>query len=143
MPDDTRMLAQDRQIVAQFESAGMTPEEIARVEELDVRAVKSLLFAKSGKYRELIGEQKAPNEFTEDDNALALKVIKRIAEYSEDDNTALKAAQFIRNDKKGRLDNRAGFKGLNININVLNEHFAKAAEAIMSSVKPQQKVIDA
>jgi hypothetical protein len=139
------MLASDRQIIVLFEDNGMSPEEIARIEELDVRAVKSLLFAKSGKYREMIGEQKEPNEFTEDDNALALKVIKRIAEYSEDDNTALKAAQFIRNDKKGRLDNRTGLKGLNININVLNEHFAKAAEALVGIVKPQpqQKIIDA
>ena len=137
------MLSSDRQIVASFENAGMSPEEIARVEELDVRAVKSLLFAKSAMYREAIGEQKEPDEFTEDDNLLALKVIKRIAEYSEDDNTALKAAQYIRNDKKGRLDNRNGLKGLNINITILNEHFEKAAASLLGVVKPQQKIIDA
>ena len=50
---------------------------------------------------------------------------------------------FIRNDKKGRLDVKAGLKKLNINVTVLNEHFAKATQALASKLVPQQqKTID-
>lgn len=128
----------------------MTAEEIAQVEHLDLHAVKATLFTHSRLYREKVsgvvatktatGEDK---DFESSDNDLALKVIREIAEMSEDDSVRLKAAMFIRNDKKKRLDAQAGIKSLSLNVNILNEHFAKVAANIAPKVLPENsKPID-
>lgn len=131
-----------QQIVTSYETLGLSVHQIAEVESIASTAVKAILFANSSKYRDDIGAKK-DNDFNETDIDLALSVIRRVAQYSEDDGTALKAAMFIRNDKKGRLDVKAGLKKLNINVTVLNEHFAKATQALASRVNPsQQKAIE-
>lgn len=127
-----------QQIVTSYETLGLSLEQIAEVESVNVTAVKAILFANSPKYRSDI-DTKKENDFNDTDNSLSLDVIRRVAQYSEDDHTALKAAMFIRNDKKGRLDVKAGLKKLNINVTVLNEHFAKATQALASKVNPQQQ----
>lgn len=127
-----------QQIVTSYETLGLTLDQIAEVESIGVTAVKAILFANSAKYRADI-DTKKENDFNETDTELALGVIRRVAQYSEDDHTALKAAMFIRNDKKGRLDVKAGLKKLNINVTVLNEHFAKATQALAAKVIPQQQ----
>jgi hypothetical protein len=127
-----------QQIVTSYETLGLSLEQIAEVESIGITAVKAILFANSAKYRADI-DTKKENDFNETDTELALGVIRRVAQYSEDDHTALKAAMFIRNDKKGRLDVKAGLKKLNINVTVLNEHFAKATQALASKVNPQQQ----
>jgi len=131
-----------QQIVTSYETLGLSVEQIAEVEAIASTAVKAILYANSSKYRNDI-DAKKENDFNETDTDLALNVIRRVAQYSEDDGTALKAAMFIRNDKKGRLDVKAGLKKLNINVTVLNEHFAKATQALASRVNPsQQKAIE-
>lgn len=121
----------------------MSPEQIAQVEELNVEAVKALLFANSGRYREMV---KGPTlkqslDLTEENEALANRVFVQLAEMSDDDNIRLKAAMRIKDERRGRLDIRAGFKGMQININVLNEHFAKAAAALAPKFQTKQQTI--
>jgi len=133
------------QIVAQYDTLGLSIDQIAEIEQLTIPAVKVILLANSPKYR-MDTQEKPELDFSVDDAELALGVIRRVAQFSEDDNTALKAAMFMRNDKKGRLDIKSGIKRLNINVSVLNDHFQKAAAAISSRITPQppqqQKVID-
>jgi len=139
------MNAQTQQIVSSYEDAGLSPEEIAKIEELDLNAVKATLFSHSGAYRKSVAGDKETvtatgevKDFENDDNDLALRVIKEIAQMSDDDNIRLKAAMFIRNDKKKRLDPEKGIKSLSLNVNVLNEHFAKVAANIAQKVLPTE-----
>lgn len=147
------MNSRTKQIVASYEEAQMTPEEIAQVEQLNTDAVKATLFTHSALYRESVGHIPATStrtgedeDFNNDDNALALRVLRRIAENSTDDNIALKAAIYIRNDKKKRLDPQKALGSLNLNVAILNEHFTKAAEIdaakVLPTKQPQQKVTD-
>lgn len=139
-------MSQDiRQIVASFEEAGMTPEEIAQVDGLELSAVKAILMANSTLYRDSVaGATIADDEgkdFSGADNDEALEVIKRIAKFSEDDSVALKAAMYIRNDKKRRLDpQKAAGQLVQNNVFLLNEHFAKVREAIAAKVLPASKL---
>lgn len=140
------MNSRTKQIVASFEEAGMTPEEIAQVEALNVEAVKSTLFTYSSSYRESVGNTPATStktsedaDFNSEDNDLALRVLRRIAEHSDDDSLALKAAMYIRNDKKKRLDPQKALSNLHVNIAVLNEHFEKAAAHDAAKVLPATK----
>lgn len=140
------MTAAAQQLVQLYEVQSLTPEQIAEIENLAPTAVKSVLYANSAKYRNDT-DTKKELDFNESDAELALSVIRRVAAYSEDDGTALKAAMFMRNDKKGRLDAKVGMKRLNINVTVLNEHFAKAAAAMAARVLPapapvEQKAIE-
>ena len=138
------------QLVASYEEAGMTPEEIAQVDGLEVGAVKAILFAHSRKYAERVkGSAKADNlatdetveDFKKADDELALQVIRRIAQFSEDDGTALKAAMYIRNDRKGRLNpQKAAGQLVQNNILLLNEKFAEAAAALASKVLPAKQL---
>ena len=130
------------QIVAQYETCGLTPEQIAEGEELELGAVKAILFASSAAYREATktNEPGKSADFNEDDNELALRVARRVAQFAEDDSVALKAAMFIRNDKKGRLDARKGLRSLHLNVAVLNEHFRKASEALADRLTPTKQI---
>lgn len=126
------MSASIEQIKALFETNGLSPEQIAEIEQLNVMAVKALLLQNSAKYREL-SKEKPELDFNESDEQLAIKTIRRIAEFSEEDGIALKAAMFMRNDRKGRLDVKKGMGRLKLQVNVLNEHVAKALAAITPS----------
>lgn len=129
-----------QQIVTMYETLNLPIEQIAEIEKVPAVVVKSVLVANSPKYREDSSEKKAV-DFTPEDADLALSVIRRVAQYSEDDSTALKAAMFIRNDKKGRLDVKKGLRNLNLNISVINDHIQKAIDAASAKVSPT-KVID-
>ena len=137
------------QLVASYEEAGMTPEEIAQVDGLEVGAVKAILFAHSRKYAEHVKGSAASvsqdsgevEDFKKADDELALQVIRRIAQFSEDDGTALKAAMYIRNDRKGRLNpQKAAGQLVQNNILLLNEKFAEAAAALASKVLPAKQL---
>ena len=132
-----------RQIVEQYDTLGMSPAEIAEVEKLNETAVKTVLYANSAKYREAIGEKvdtKAALDYTVADEELANNVIRRVAQYSDNDATALKAAQYIKNERRGRNDVKAGVRRLNINVNVLNQHFEQAKAALASLTQPKKTI---
>ena len=61
-------------------------------------------------------------------------VIKEIALGSEDDNLRLKAAMYIRDDKKGRKEVVHAVKGMNFNILQFNQ-FMQKSRAVAEGVK--------
>jgi hypothetical protein len=132
------------QIIEQYETLGMTVAQISEVEKMPEIVIKTVLEAHSAKYRADV-KANLSADFNETDEQLALETIRRVARNSDDDSVALKAAMFMRNDKKGRLDVKKGIVGLKLNVSVINDHIQKAMEAAASRVlpsPPKQEVID-
>ena len=122
------MTAANQQIVTAFEDAGLTPEQIAEDLEFDLLAVKAILTQYSTKFR---SESKK-------DDALAFKIdeaeemksiILGLARYSDDEHLQFKAAKFVLEDKKGRLDLNTKVPGLQINVVTFNEQMKRALQA--------------
>lgn len=126
------MTAANTSIVTAYEDLGMSPDEIAADQEYDIAAVKSVLMASSSKYRKACGKDEECN-FSASEEKRAIEVIAQIAQFSEDDNCRLRAAIFIRQDKRGRLDAVKQMAGLNINVISMNEQMKKALSAIQKS----------
>lgn len=126
------MTAANLSIVQSFESLGMTPEEIAEAEDLDLSAVKGILMQNSAKYRKAC--KKDVDFCFSDDEAMAAKqAIVEIMRYTDDDNLKLRAAKYLLDDKKGRLDVVKQQTGLNVNILQFNEHMQQALAAVQRS----------
>ena len=106
----------------------MTPEEIASEQDLDIVSVKAILMQFSGLYREQCKVKEDLN-FTDEEEVAARGVITNIARYSEDERLRLRAAIYIRDDKKGRLDVVRQMNGLNINVIHFNDQMKKAIAA--------------
>jgi hypothetical protein len=126
------MTAANTQIVTSYEDHDLTPEQIAKDQELDLDAVKATLMQFSAKYRR---EAKVDDQlnFSEQGLVAANQVIEQIMQYSEDDNLRLRAAMYIRNDKKGRLD-ATQMRGLNISVIQFNERLIKARQSVQEAV---------
>jgi len=133
-------LATDNSIVVAFEDLGMTPEQIAEDQELELSAVKASLMQFSIKYRNILmgistnGIPKDDLDFRDQELKEANEVILDLMRWSDDDRIRAKLAMYIRDDKKGRLDARTALLGdfnntLNINVMVFNERLQKAKEA--------------
>ena len=120
------MLA-NQQVITLYD-LGMSPEEIAGDMQLDVVAVKAALLQGSPKFRALAKEE--PNlAFSLDEQELAKRVIADIATGSDDDYLRLRAARYIHDDSKGRLD-PVGAQNLKINVAIFNQFLEKSEEAI-------------
>ena len=114
-----------------YEELGMTPEEIAEDRGMDIAAVKAGLMQCSSKYRKDCGKEETAEDvlnFTDDDLAAVNKVIKEIALGAEDDSLRLKAAMYIRDDKKGRRDVQKAVGGMQFNILQFNQMMQKTRE---------------
>lgn len=101
------MSSEVEQIKIAYETLDMSPEQIAEDRELDIVAVKAALMQGSSKYRKDCGkEDEARSElnFSDDQLADANKIIHELMMGSEDDNIRLKAAMYLRDDKKGRKE---------------------------------------
>lgn len=133
-----------QQIVTSYETLGLTVEQIANLDGLEPAAVKAILYSNSALYREANtptskdgdATEAGPDAFNSTDEQLALGVIRRVAQTSDDDNAALRAAMFIRNDKRGRLDVKAGLRDLRLNVSVINAHFAAVAQSLLDKTMP-------
>lgn len=97
------------QIVAAYEQGGLTPEQI--VEDMggdyDVASIKAALMAGSSKYRRDCGQESVDDDalnFSNDDLKAVNDIIMNLAKYAEDPNLQLKAAMYVRDDKKGRKE---------------------------------------
>lgn len=115
-----------------FEQLGMTPEEIAEDRGLDIAAVKAGLMQCSSKYRKACGQEpEAADElnFSDDDLRRVNEVIKEVALTSEDDNLRLKAAMYIRDDKKGRKEVIKGVRDVQTNILQFNTLIKQVRES--------------
>ena len=124
------------QIRVAFEEAGMTPIEIADEFQMEVEAVKLALEASSSAYRKQCVKQ--PEE---EDETLA--VIRRIMLVNADENpnVALKAAKYLRDEKKGRNDAKAGMNKSagGINVIVFNDMLAESRRRV---AEMKSKLID-
>ena len=111
-----------------FEELGMTPEQIAEDRELDLAAVKAGLMQCSSKYRKACGrsdEEEDDLNFSNDDLRRVNDVIKQIALGAEDDNLRLKAAMYIRDDKKGRKEIVKAVQNMQFNVLQFNQAMQK------------------
>lgn len=128
------MTASNQQIIEAFETLGLTPEGIAEEFDFDLTMVKAILMQYSSQFRMAA---RGNNELDFDDNeAKQIRdVILNTALYSEDEHLRFKAAKYIRDDKKGRLDLGTALKGLNINVVQINDRMQKAFEAVERSKK--------
>jgi len=121
------MSGANQSIVTLYEVEGLTPEEIAQAEGWEVAAVKSILMQCSEMYNAKL-KNKEEDGFSDQEALAARKVIANIAQYGEDEHLRLRAAMYVRNDKKGRLDIVEASRGLNINVTQINLGIQKAIE---------------
>jgi hypothetical protein len=120
-----------------YEDLGMTPAEIAEDRSLDIAAVKAGLMSCSAKYRRDCGKEEPTEDglnFTDDDLRRVNDVIKEIALGSDDDNLRLKAAIYIRDDKKGRKEINKAVGSMQFNILQFNEAMQQA-RAVSNNIK--------
>lgn len=123
------MTCANQQIVDSFERLEMTPEQIAESYELDVITVKAVLAQFSDKYRRAANGNE-DLDFKDDELARANQIIANLAFYADDPNLQFRAARYIRQDRKGRLDGIKGLRGLNFNATVFNIHLQQANQAV-------------
>jgi hypothetical protein len=138
---------------AAFEQEAMSPEEIAEDRGLDVAAVKAGLMQCSSKYRKSCGheEEEIDNlNFSNDELARVNSVIMDLALGAEDEHLRLKAAMYVRDDKKGRKDIVKGVAGQNFNILMINQKMAqvramsdKVKSAVLGNGQSSRTLIEA
>lgn len=125
------MSTEVEQIKIAYETLEMTPEQIAEDRELDIVAVKAALMQGSSRYRKDCGQEEdkeAALNFDDQQLQDVNKVIYELAIGSEDDNIRLKAAMYIRDDKKGRKDVVKQMGGQQFNILMFNEQMKSLRE---------------
>lgn len=131
------MLNEVASIVESFETLDMSPSQIAEDRGMDIVAVKAALSQSSKKYRALVagsnqeGEaaEKDPTlDFDNDDLRTANEVIRHLAKHGEDEHLRLKAAMYIRDDKKGRKEVVKVVGSNQFNIFQFNEQLRAARE---------------
>lgn len=131
------MLGAIKQIVVSYEQHGMTPDEIADDQELEVASVKAALSQHSAVYRKDVDHEKEESEdgldFTKEQLRQMNAVIYDTAlsatlpDGTVDHRSRLKAAQYVRDDFKGRLTPvRAIQKNVTNNLFQINEAIRSA-----------------
>lgn len=102
-----------------YENEGMSPEEIAEDRALDVLSVKAGLMQCSSVYRKACGQESEDDitlNFSNEDLKRVNETILSLALGSEDDNVRLRAAIYVRDDKKGRKEIVKAVQNNNFNI---------------------------
>ena len=125
------MTAELEQLKLSYESLGMSPEEIAEDRGLEVASVKAGLMQCSSKYRSACGQENPEEEelnFSNEDLRRVNQTIMELALGAEDDNIRLKAALYVRDDKKGRRDTVKAVGGMGFNILQFNTFMQKTRE---------------
>lgn len=131
------MTSEMAQIKLSYEELQMTPEEIAMDRELEIEVVKAALMNSSSKYRKDCGmEQPDKDELNFSDEQLRRvdERIFQIAIGSENEAIALKAAMYIRDDKKGRRDIVKAMAGVQFNVLQFNDQMKLADRAISKAL---------
>jgi hypothetical protein len=127
------MFATNEKIISLFEVSGMTPEQISETEELSLIAVKAALMQSSSSYRKMVKAGEPDLDYTSQEQQIAKNIILNLAQFAEDDNLRLRAATYIRDDAKGRLDVVKAMAGLNVNVNLFQEQLARANAALSTT----------
>jgi len=140
------LTAEETSIRNAYESEGMTPDQIAECQGLDIVAVKASLMQYSSMYRKACGAAPEDDDglnFNDDDLRRINDVIRDIALSSADENLRFKAATYIRNDKKGRLEPAKQLAGNNFNILMINEKLKGVramADQLTSNVRQPKQI---
>jgi hypothetical protein len=141
------MLASHKQIVESYEQMGMLPEEIAVDQELEIVAVKAVLMQESSLYRKDckkdISDKLNFNESEDEEMKNIILDCARSAtlpDGSVDHRTRLKAATYVRDDRRGRLEPaRMIQKGPTLNLLTINESIQQAR---VSAERVKKQLID-
>lgn len=130
----------DQELIAMFETNGMSPEQIADDTGYDIASVKALLMQYSQVYKQLQKTDKSL-DFTDEEFETCKDVLMDIAKYERENNPhlALKAAIFVIQDKKGYLDPRRALPTLNVNVLDFN---GRMKAALAAEERTQQKAIE-
>lgn len=132
------MSGRDQSIVSMYEELEMTIEQIAQSEDLEELSVKACLMTHSSVYREAL-KLKSEDGFTEQDDLDARRTIRELMN-SDDDHVSLRAAIFIRSDKKGRLDVKPkDMQQVNVTVNQFNLLLQKQKE-VREKAKQRQLI---
>lgn len=114
-----------------YETLKMTPEQIADDRQLDVTSVKAGLMQCSSDYRRDCGKEEPSADelnFTGDDLQRVNQTIVELALGAENEAVRLKAAIYVRDDKKGRHDVVKQVGGIGFNILQFNQFMSKTRE---------------
>lgn len=132
------MTSESTAIKVAYETLGMSPEEIAEDRGLQVVSVKAALMAASKDYRQACGKEENEEDklnFTKEDTIDVLEVIRQTAKYAEDPHLRFKAAVYIRDDHKGRLEPAKVLGGDQFNIFQFNESMQKIRQLKEKTLK--------
>jgi hypothetical protein len=118
-------------IVTAYEQENLSPEQIASDRDLDITAVKAALMQGSSRYRKDCGKEDSDIPELDFDNEQLQRVntvIYDLALSAEDEHLRFKAATYVRNDKKGRLEPVKNLAGQNFNILMINQKLAQVRQ---------------
>ena len=125
------MQAELESIRTGYETLGLSPEQIAEDRNLTVEAVKAALLNCSSKYRRAANAEPLAESrlnFDDDQHAMVIEEIVRLALYAEDEGVRTKNCHYIRDDKKGRRELRTVLGGNTFNILAFNQTMQRARE---------------
>ena len=101
------MTAEQIAIKLSYENENLSPEQIAEDRGLDVVSVKASLCQTSATFRKDAGqesEEDATLNFSDDELRRVNEKLVSLALNAEDENVQLRAAMYVRDDKKGRKE---------------------------------------
>ena|ERR1017187_9398971 len=90
-----------------YEQDGLTPAEIAESRDLSVDSVKAALCQCSSTYRKDCGQESEEDHtlnFSDDELRRVNEKLVALALSAEDENVQLRAAMYVRDDRKGRKE---------------------------------------
>lgn len=127
------------QIRILFEQEGMTVEQISSDRDLTVDSVKIALMSCSPKYKRLCAnepEDESFYNFSKEQHRRALDEIANLSTSAENEGVRLKAAIFVRDDSKGRLDTVKQVGGFQFNVLQIDSRMRKA----MAAMSPMKQI---
>lgn len=142
------------QIKTAYENEGMSPEAIAEDLGFDIVAVKSTLMSNSAQYRKACGME-SPDESELNFSDRELQEINQIIVDTArgatlpsgdvDWSTRLKAAMYVRDDKKGRKEIVKAVQNTQNNVMFINDMLQSArasAEKMRNSISNSTKLVE-
>ena len=136
------MGAELKLIQTAYEQEGLSPEEIADCQGLELTAVKAGLMSVSSVYRKACGQEDEKEEtlnFSNDQLKQVNEVIFETALAADDPYLRFKAATYVRDDKKGRKEVVKNVQNAGINIFMINEKL-KQIRAVKETLIPKALV---
>jgi hypothetical protein len=101
------LTAELQSIKLSYEQDGLTPEQIAIDRDLDPAAIKAALCQCSSQYRKDCGQESEEDttlNFSDDELRRVNEKLVSLALSAEDENVQLRAAMYVRDDRKGRKE---------------------------------------